>query len=320
MKQSKSLGNYVNAQEEVAKYGSDVLRLWVASVNYQEDIRCNDELIGRIQDAYRKIRNTLRYLLGNIDDFDPNGKSVAYDDMFEIDKWAMQQLQKLIVSVTEAYENFVFHRVFSLIHNFCTVEMSSIYMDVLKDRMYCDEADSLSRRSAQTAMYKILDCLIRMLAPILVHTAEEVWETMKFKSIETESIHLADMPKVDGTIDWQKDEPRWQKLMDLRNKVIGVLEPLRKDKIIGSNQESSVTIRCGGDYAAVIEQFGLKNFVALCIVSEVKLEKSDGQMQVSAKKSPHQKCQRCWNYWPSVGSDSSHPDLCERCISVISKS
>ena len=318
MKQSKSLGNYVNAQEEVAKYGSDVLRLWVASVNYQEDIRCNDELIGRIQDAYRKIRNTLRYLLGNIDDFDPDEKSVAYDGMFEIDKWAMQQLQKLIAGVTEAYESFVFHRVFSLIHNFCTVEMSSIYMDVLKDRMYCDEADSLSRRSAQTAMYKTLDCLIRMLAPILVHTAEEVWETMKFKSAEAESVHLAEMPKVDDSIDCLANEPKWQKLMYLRDEVLGVLEPLRKDKIIGSNQESSVTIRCSSDDAAAIEQFGIKNFAALCIVSEVKLEKGATETTVSAQKSSHQKCQRCWNYWPSVGANSSHPDLCERCVSVIS--
>jgi len=320
MKQSKSLGNYVNAQEEVAKYGSDVLRLWVASVNYQEDIRCNDELIGRIQDAYRKIRNTLRYLLGNIDDFDPNERSVAYNDMFEIDKWAMQQLQKLIVGVTESYDNFVFHRVFSLIHNFCTVEMSSIYMDVLKDRMYCDPADSLSRRSAQTAMYKILDCLVRMLTPILVHTAEEVWGAMKFKSQKVESVHLVEMPKVDGAIDWQKDELRWQKLMELRDKVLGVLEPLRKDKIIGSNQESTVTIRCNTDDAAAIEQFGLENFAALCIVSEVKLEKGVFETTVSAQKSAHQKCQRCWNYWPSVGTDSNHPDLCERCVSVISKS
>jgi isoleucyl-tRNA synthetase len=319
MKQSKSLGNYVNAQEEVAKYGADILRLWVASVNYQEDIRCNDELIGRIQDAYRKIRNTLRYLLGNIDDFDPNENSVGYNDMFEIDRWAMQQLQKLIAGVTEAYESFVFHRVFSLIHNFCTVEMSSIYMDVLKDRMYCDRADSLSRRSAQTAMYKILDCLVRMLAPILVHTAEEVWEAMKFKSMEAESIHLAQMPKVDGTIDWRKDEPKWQKLMSLRDKVLGVLEPLRKDKVIGSNQESTVTIRCDADSEAVLEQFGLKNFAALCIVSEVKLEKGATETTVSAQKSPHKKCQRCWNYWPSVGADGKYPDLCERCVSVISR-
>ncbi|MEA3225660.1 MAG: isoleucine--tRNA ligase, partial [Planctomycetota bacterium] len=181
MKQSKSLGNYVNALEEVAKYGSDILRLWVSSVNYQEDVRCNDEIIGRTQDAYRKIRNTLRYLFGNIDDFDPNQMTVAYDQMLEIDKWAMQELQRLIANVTDAYDNFIFHRVFSLIYSFCTVEMSSIYMDVLKDRMYCDAADSQSRRSAQTAMYNILDSLVRLLAPILAHTAEEAWAAMKFK-------------------------------------------------------------------------------------------------------------------------------------------
>jgi isoleucyl-tRNA synthetase len=322
MKQSKSLGNYVNAQEEIAKYGSDILRLWVASVNYQEDIRCNDELIGRIQDAYRKIRNTLRYLLGNIDDFDPNKNAISYNDMFEIDKWALQQLQKLIAEVTDAYESFIFHRVFTLIHNFCAVEMSSIYMDVLKDRIYCDSADSLSRRSAQTAMSKILDCLVRLLAPILVHTAEEVWEIMKSSDERRAtrhegSIHLAQMPKVDNTIDWQKDEPKWQKLMELRDKVLVVLEPLRKDKIIGSNQESSVTIRCSDNDASAIEQFGMKNFAALCIVSEVKLEKGDAETTVSAQKSPHKKCQRCWNYWPSVGSDTKYPDLCERCVSVV---
>jgi len=340
MKQSKSLGNYVNAQEEVAKYGSDILRLWVASVNYQEDIRCNDELIGRTQDAYRKIRNTLRYLLGNIDDFDPNEEAIAYDDMFEIDKWAMQQLQKLIASVTEAYENFVFHKVFSLIYNFCTVEMSSIYMDVLKDRMYCDGADSSSRRSAQTAMYKILDCLVRMLAPILVHTAEEVWAVMKFKSQEVESVHLAEMPKVDDSIDRKGQEPRWQKLMGLRDEVLRVLEGLRQEKKIASNQQASVTIYCNEQDAEVLNEFGPEQFAALCIVSGVLLkdysekwreedrEGIENHLEIDesaeflpvAFKSKHKKCQRCWNYWPSVGADSKYPNLCERCVSVIRKS
>ncbi|MBC8481938.1 MAG: isoleucine--tRNA ligase [Planctomycetes bacterium] len=157
MKQSKSLGNYVNAMDEVEKYGSDILRLWVSSVNYQEDIRCNDELIARTQDAYRKIRNTLRYLFGNINDFDPATHSVEYKDMNVIDKWALQKLNILIENVNQSYDKFVFHRVFSLIYNFCTVEMSSIYMDVLKDRLYCDPAGSTTRRSSQTAMYRILD-------------------------------------------------------------------------------------------------------------------------------------------------------------------
>jgi isoleucyl-tRNA synthetase len=316
MKQSKSLGNYVNAQEEVAKYGSDILRLWVSSVNYQEDIRCNDEIIGRTQDAYRKIRNTLRYLLGNTNDFDPNVNSVAYDEMFEIDKWAMQQLQKLIANVTEAYDNFVFHRVFSLLYNFCTVEMSSIYMDVLKDRMYCDAADSLSRRSAQTAMHSILDCLIRMLTPILVHTMEEAWAELN-KSQQIESVHIAEMPKVDDSIDYRSAEPRWQKLMGLRDEVLRVLEGLRQEKKIASNQQACVTICCDDEDAGVLNEFGIEQFAALCIVSEVKLQKAVGETTVAAQKSSYNKCQRCWNYWPSVGADSEHPDLCERCVEVV---
>ncbi len=318
MKQSKSLGNYVNAQDEVRKYGADVLRLWVSSVNYQEDIRCNDEIIGRTQDAYRKIRNTLRYLLGNINDFNPDKQAVAYDDMLEIDRWAMQQLQKLIANVTHACENFIFHRVFSLLYNFCTVEMSSIYMDVLKDRMYCDAADSLSRRSAQTAMHRILDSLVRMLAPILVHTAEEAWAAMKFKSEKVESVHIAYMPEVDASIDFKNSEPRWQKLMELRDEVLRVLEALRRDKIIASNQEACVTISCNDENTALLNEFGLEQFAALCIVSEVKLQTSADETIVAAQKSEYQKCQRCWNYWPSVGADSKHPDLCERCIEVVS--
>jgi isoleucyl-tRNA synthetase len=313
MKQSKSLGNYVNAQDEITKYGADILRLWVASVNYQEDVRCSDELIGRIQDAYRKIRNTLRYLLGNIYDFDPAKHAVPYDRMFEIDKWAMQQLQNLIWNVNIEYKMFSFHTVFSLIHNFCSVDMSSIYMDLLKDRLYCDPTDSLSRRSCQTVLYKILDSLTLLLAPILVHTAEETWAAIQHKSQNVESVHLAVLPEARPTF----ENPNWQKLMFLRDEVLKALEPLRRDKIIGSNQESSVTIRCDGDYAAVIEQFGLKNFAALCIVSEVKLEKLDGSVSVVAMKSPYKKCQRCWNWWPSVGTNSNHPDLCERCIEVV---
>ena len=320
MKQSKSLGNYVNAQEEIAKYGSDILRLWVTSVNYQEDVRCTDELIGRTQDSYRKIRNTLRYLMGNIYDFDPNAQTVPYDKMSEIDKWALQQLQKLIGNVTESYENFAFHKVYSLIYNFCAIEMSSIYMDVLKDRMYCDSADSLSRRSGQTAMYKILDSMVRMLAPILVHTAEEAWAAMKFKSQDVESVHLANMPKVDDSIDWRKQEPGWAKIMTLRDEVLRALEGLRQEQKITSNQQACVTVYCRDEeLVALLNRFGLGQFAALCIVSEVKLQKDAAETKVVAQKSSCQKCQRCWNYWPTVGADKKYPDLCQRCVKVVSK-
>ncbi len=318
MKQSKSLGNYVNAQDEVQKYGADILRLWVASVNYQDDVRCNDELIGRTQDAYRKIRNTIRYLLGNIYDFDPSKNYVTYENMLEIDKWAMQQLQKLISEVTDAYETFAFHRVFTLLYNFCSVQMSSIYMDLLKDRLYCDPADSPSRRSCQTTLFNILDSLIRLLAPVLVHTAEECWAAMQFKSQNVDTVHLAVLPKADSSIDWQADEPKWQKVMSLRDEVLRTLEGLRNEKVIKSNQEALVTINCADkELTAVVEKFGLTNFAALCIVSEVKLQTSADKTTVSAEKSPHQKCQRCWNFWPSVGSDNENPDLCERCAETI---
>ena len=247
IKQSKSLGNYTNAQEEITKYGADILRLWIASVNYQDDVRCNDELIGKTQDAYRKIRNTIRYLLGNIYDFDPAKNAVAYEKMFEIDKWAMQQLQKLIAGVTKEFDDFAYHRAFTLLYNFCSIEMSSIYMDLLKDRLYCDLADSPSRRSCQTALYKILDALTLLFAPILVHTAEETWAAIQHKSQNVDTVHLAMLPKVDPAIDWQAGEAKWQKLMSLRNAVLLALEPLRRDKLIGSNQESSITIKCDSE-------------------------------------------------------------------------
>ncbi|MHC4624938.1 MAG: class I tRNA ligase family protein, partial [Planctomycetota bacterium] len=333
MKQSKSLGNYVNAQEEVGKYGADILRLWVASVNYQEDIRCNDELIGRTQDAYRKIRNTLRYLLGNLDDFNPNEDSVAYGEMRQMDKWAVQQLQKLIAGVREAYDNFLFHRAFSLLYNFCTVEMSSIYMDVLKDRMYCDGADSLSRRSGQTAMYRILDALVRMLTPILVHTAQEAWSAMKFKSADADSVHTALMPQVDETLDWRAEEAKWSRLMGLRDEVLKELESKRMDGLIGSSQEATVKIRTtDNDLVSLIkDQITEQEFRALCIVSELEIAPFRGTFYeggevtkdipnvIYVQKSSYLKCQRCWNYWPSVGENSEYPDLCERCVTVVAR-
>jgi isoleucyl-tRNA synthetase len=319
MKQSKSAGNYVSALEEINKYGADILRLWVASVNYQEDMRCSDELIGRLQDAYRKIRNTLRYLLSNINDFVPAEMAVPYAQMHIIDRWAMERLEELIGRVRQAYENFLFHRVFSLLYNFCTVEMSSIYMDVLKDRMYCEAADSPARRSGQTAMYRILDALIRLLAPVLVHTAEEAWAAVPYKSEPAESVHLATLPEADTAIDPAVDAAMWQQVMALRDEVLKVLEGLRKEQTIRSNQEAAVRIVTPDEATiAAVERIGIETFAALCIVSEVQVEKGDS-FTVEAQKSPYAKCARCWNFWPSVGQNPECPDLCARCAAVVQK-
>jgi isoleucyl-tRNA synthetase len=317
MKQSKSAGNYVSAIEEINKYGADILRLWVASVNYQEDMRCSDELISRLQEAYRKIRNTLRYLLGSIDGFIPAKHSVAYKDILPIDRWAMINLDVLIEQVCKSYEEFAFHRVFSLIYNFCTIQMSSIYMDVLKDRMYCDAKDSVSRRSGQTAMYRILDVLVRMLTPILAHTAEEAWAAMEHKSQDVPSVHLASMPEPMDKIDCQSNAAMWDKVMTLRDEVLKVLEDLRKNEIIGSNQEASVSITTpDGELLNHIQNLGLDNFAALCIISEVKIDKG-AELKVVAQKSTHSKCPRCWNYRLAAGQNPEHADLCDRCVGVM---
>ena len=167
------------------------------------------------------------------------------------------------------------------------------------------------------AMHRILDCLIRMLGPILVHTAEEAWDAMEFKSQDVDSVHLADIPKVDESIDFKVDEQRWQKLMGLRDEVLRILEGLRQEKQIASNQQACVTICCNDEDAAALNEFGLEQFAALCIVSEVKIVKTTSETTIAAEKSSFNKCERCWNYWPSVGSNVEQPDLCERCVTVV---
>jgi isoleucyl-tRNA synthetase len=317
MKQSKSLGNYVNALDEINKYGSDILRLWVSSVNYQEDIRCNDQIIGRMQDAYRKIRNTLRYLFGNTSDFNPNTDKVPFEAMYAIDQWALQKLNILVAEVSQAYEGFAFHKVFSQIYQFCTVEMSSIYMDVLKDRMYCDHPTSRSRRSAQTAMSEILNALIRLLAPILVHTCEEAWEAQIHKPDHVDSVHLATMPKTKSRLKGKFSLDQWDRLMALRDDILRCLEGLRQDKVIASNQEASVTVLADQETSDLLNAFGTDQFAALCIVSVIEVVPGHDTTTIAATKSEAQKCQRCWNYVSSVGTHDTHPDLCHRCHTVL---
>jgi isoleucyl-tRNA synthetase len=211
----------------------------------------------------------------------------------------------------------MFHRVYQLIYNFCTVEMSSFYMDVLKDRMYCDAPTSDSRRSGQTAMYRILDSVVRMLGPVLVHTAEEAWAAIEHKSCNVDTVHLATMPATDPAINPAANAGKWQKVMDLRDEVLKALEPLRKGQVIGSNQEASVKIETPDDeLLAIIDEMGEGTFAALCIISTVTVAKGS-ELKVTAAKSTYQKCARCWNYWPTVGQNPEQPELCSRCEVVV---
>ncbi|OXU15910.1 isoleucine--tRNA ligase [Sedimentisphaera salicampi] len=316
-KQSKSLGNYVNAMEEIEKYGSDILRLWVSSVNYQEDMRCSDELIGRMRDSYRKIRNTIRYMLSNIKDFTPE-QAVAVEEMEQIDQWAVYRYNLMVKNVIEDYDNFVFHKAFAGIYNFCTVEMSNIYMDVVKDRLYCELPESPSRKSCQTVLWKILNGLIKLIAPIMVHTAEEAWEALDQKDENSESVHLSliDAPE---EIPCSAEQDKWKTIFEIRDEVLRKLEELRQNQTIGSNQQASVIVKADEQTAEMLEQFGDDNFAELCIISEAEIQRGEN-LEVSASKSKHKKCERCWNYSATVGEDEDYPDLCKRCAKAVKQS
>jgi len=240
-KMSKSLGNLISSEQMVAKAGSDVVRLWVASEDYQSDIGFSDEILKRMIEAYRRIRNTCRFILGNIYDFEPERDRVEYGKLLEIDKWALGRLQILLDKVTIAYDKFSFYQIYHLVNNFCTVQLSSFYLDVLKDRLYASAANSLLRRSGQTALYEILLVLVRMVSPILSYTSEEIWEYLPEKSRQR-SVHLSSWPQANKKWIDQRLEQNWSKLLQVRSVVCGILEQKRMDKLIGNSLEAAVSL------------------------------------------------------------------------------
>jgi isoleucyl-tRNA synthetase len=326
-KMSKSLGNAVNVQDEVAKLGADVLRLWVSSVDYQYDIRTSEQLISQLQDAYRKIRNTFRFLLGNLSDFDPARHSVPVKDMDELDRWILAKTAQVIANVCDAYEKFEFHKAYQLVHGFCNTELSSIYLDVQKDRMYCEVPDSPLRRSAQTAMYLVAHRLVRLLAPILAFTADEIWGHIPGAAAEAASVHLTAMPEVES--DWKDDSPNQfnrEYLLLVRSAVLNKLEGLRVSGAIQSNMEAAVTLHpTDSGLADFLVKTGEGQLARLCIVSQVTITPDIGgageggplPLRVEVAKSAAPKCGRCWNLRSSVGQDATQPDLCDRCAAVM---
>ena len=316
-KMSKSLGNGISPQEVMKQYGADVLRLWVASSDYQSDISISRDILKQMSEAYRKIRNTARYILGNLSDFDPEKDMVAADELTPIDKWAVVKLNELIEKCLGAYDKFEFHQVYHSIHKFCVVDMSNFYLDVLKDRLYTEKADSKQRRAAQTAMYLILDALTRMLAPILAYTADEIWRYLPHRAADDkENILYNEMPKtVDITVG---DDfiAAWDRIHELRDTVKKSLEVVIKDKVVKTSLETCVTLRASGEEYDFIEKV-LPELKAVFIVSDVKLEKADGELTVEVAKAEGEKCERCWAYSTTVGCDADHPTLCARCAAIL---
>jgi len=319
-KMSKSAGNVIAPEEVINRLGADVLRLWVAAEDYRDDIKISDEILKRLADAYFRIRNTYRFLLGNLYDFNPETDAVPYPDLYPIDRWALHRLQKLIERVREAYESFEFHIVYHSVQNFCAVEMSALYFDILKDRLYTFSARSLGRRSAQTALYEILSALARLMAPILTFTAEEVWKFLPGKPDQAESVHLALFPEVRREFLDEKLADEWEQIWEVRAVVTKALEEARQEKRIGLSLDAHVDLYAPEKVFPLLRRYE-EDLKSIFIVSSVSLQPSEAQgrkdLWAVVSRAKGKKCERCWNYDLGVGQIEDHPTICPRCFEAI---
>jgi len=336
-KMSKSLGNVISPQEVIDRYGAEVLRLWVAAEDYREDIRLSDEILNRLVESYRRIRNTCRFLLGNLYDFEPERDILPYEKLSELGRLTLHRLTRLTERVLSAYETFEFHVIYHSVNNFCSVDLSSFYLDIIKDRLYTFKATSPERRREQTTIYHLLDYLTRLMAPILPFTMDEVWEYMppkvKSSKFKVQSVHLADFPEIKR--EWLDDEleERWVTLLKIRAEVAKALEVARREKTIGHSLDARVSILSPDGFKGLL--MGYKDTLReILIVSQLTVDGTtdvssyqaikpfESQempgLQVYVTPAKGKKCGRCWNYSEDVGGSAEHPTICGRCVSVIS--
>ncbi len=322
----KSAGNAIAPSEVIDQYGADILRLWVASLDYTVDARVSKDILKQLSESYRKIRNTARFILGNIHDFGPNTDAVGDEALEEMDRWALMRLTQLMAQVRESYESYTFHDALHKMHNFCVVDMSNFYLDVLKDRLYVEKADSATRRAAQTTIYRILNTLTRMLAPILAFTAEEIWSFLPHVADEdARSVMFNELPQVDDMM--AVDEAfmaRWDRIHAVREDAQKALEIARTSKLIGKSLDAKVTLYATGELLDFLRDVQEQLPKAL-IVSQVAVE-AEGEgtftgelegLSVTVAHADGEKCCRCWSYADSVGTDAEHPDLCARCAALM---
>jgi len=324
-KQSKSLGNVIAPQDILKTYGADILRLWVASEDYSEDVRISEEMMKRLADSYRRIRNTARNLLANLADYDPEANSVAVADRNEIDRWILARLDDFLARCRRAYDSYEFHIVFHALNNFCSVDLSALYFDVVKDRLYTNARDSRARRSAQATMHDILLALVRVIAPILCFTADEIWRAMspaqRRAAGDATSVFLTDFPVADPA--WKDDAllARWERLWEIRGFVTKALEGERKEGRLGQSLEARVNLSVAGRDAELLSAIGERGLCEIFIVSQVEVTPNGagpGEMGVAVEKARGGKCGRCWNFSEAVGRFDAHPELCDRCCEVVS--
>jgi len=302
----------------INKHGAEILRLWVAATDFREDIRISQEILTQLAEAYRKIRNTCRFLLSNLYDFSPSDGPVREEDLWEIDRWALHRLHLLNEKIQRAYGEAEFHMIFHALNNFCAVDLSAFYLDILKDRLYASAAKSPARRAAQSVLLETLTTLVRLMAPILSFTAEEVWSYIPADLRPAESVHLTEFPPVKEVYP-DLAEP-WARLIAVREEAARVLEQMRKEKKIGNSLEAQVTLRAGAALFQLLE--ARRDFLpSLLLVSQVDLSRSDAlpqnDLKVEAGPARGMKCDRCWIYREDVGGDPSHPTLCRRCLEAV---
>ncbi len=312
----KSLGNGVDPAEIFKKYGADLLRLWAGSADYHVDVRCSDAIFKQLSQNYLKFRNTARYCLGNLEGFDPN-HLVAPEEMEELDHWAITKLNQLIAKCFAAYDNYEFHVVSHAINDFCVVELSSFYLDIIKDRLYCEGKDSVKRRSAQTALWMILDTITKLFAPILAFTCDEIWQAMPHREGDDgRNVVLNEMNQPFEKYALDEDAMKqWDKVIEVRTAVNAALEQARAEKKIGKSLEAKVAVTVPVEDAFMMH-LGMDYLADLFIVSQVEME-VDKELTVDVFPAEGEKCPRCWKFHPLIGSHSKHPELCPRCAAVV---
>jgi isoleucyl-tRNA synthetase len=327
--QSKSLGNVVDPVEMADKLGAEIGRMWVASVDFREDVMSSDELMQRIADSYRKIRNTFRYILSNLEGFHPARDVVPFAEMHPLDQYILLQAAEVTRDVRSHYDSFTFHRLYQRLKDFCIVDLSAIYFDVLKDRLYTSGPKSPARRSAQTALWRLGEALVRLLAPVMSFTADEVWGFLPVSG-RSESVHLEHFPapgdltgELPAAFDVAAIQSDWQTLLSVRDEALKALEAARAEKRIGSGLEAQIHLAAPNSIYPVLERYR-DQLRYLFIVSDVVLEKAttsngDAGLMITINQAPGQKCERCWNYSTHVGEDPNYPTVCERCSAVLAE-
>jgi isoleucyl-tRNA synthetase len=334
-KMSKSLGNTVAPQEIIKKFGAEILRLWVSAEDYREDVRISDEILNRLVEAYRRLRNTARFLLGNLYDFDPENDAVQASELDEMDRWILHRTQVMLGRCREAYDDYEFHAVYHTLNNFCSVDLSAQYLDIVKDRLYCDGKRSTSRRAAQTTLHRVLHVLVHLMAPILSFTAEEIWGYLPDRERRPKSVFMSSMPEPDASlIDAQLGE-KWDRIFRERSEVLKALEQARAAGIIGHSLDAKVVFAPrSGDLKSILPdlaQADRQRLQDLLIVSQANLAAATSEMnrngsiyeasalncQIAVSHADGAKCERCWKYDPRVGTDATHPTVCARCAKVL---